>query len=336
MIPKKKLQVFVSSTYVDLKEERQAAVEAILNAGHIPAGMELFAAGDQSQMEVIRRWIDESDVYLLILGGRYGSIEPESGKSYIHLEYEYAIEKGMPHFALVVNEKYLDEKIAKDGKIVLEQDNNREFKAFKQLVTAQKVVRFWSDLRDIKYFILESLNQFEKREELIGWIKGDQAVNSGEIAEQIARLSKENAELREKLSLQTDNKEKFNGLTYNQLYDLLLNESWFDEDSVLFDEKDKKYAASFEKFLQPILLEFQDEKIKLIHLVWFYREKLLDVSLWVDNNVSIKSFKKLAKFGLIDWNASPTGTKFYLTKVGRNFILRLIYEKSIVSKGLEI
>ncbi len=58
MSQKKKLQVFVSSTYEDLKEERQAAVEAILNAGHIPAGMELFAAGDESQMAVIRRWID--------------------------------------------------------------------------------------------------------------------------------------------------------------------------------------------------------------------------------------------------------------------------------------
>ncbi|MBK7872138.1 MAG: DUF4062 domain-containing protein [Saprospiraceae bacterium] len=199
MIPKKKLQVFVSSTYVDLKEERQAAVEAILNAGHIPAGMELFAAGDQSQMEVIRRWIDESDVYLLILGGRYGSIEPESGKSYIHLEYEYAIEKGMPHFALVITDKGLDDKIEKDKRLVLEQDNNKELKAFKQFVTEKKVVRFWNDVRDIKYFILESLNEFEKREDLIGWIKGDQAVDSGEIAEQLARLSKENAELRERL-----------------------------------------------------------------------------------------------------------------------------------------
>jgi hypothetical protein len=91
MAQKKKLQVFVSSTYIDLKEERQAAVEAILTAGHIPAGMELFTAGDQSQMQVIKRWIDESDVFLLILGGRYGSIEPQSQKSYIHLEYEYAI-----------------------------------------------------------------------------------------------------------------------------------------------------------------------------------------------------------------------------------------------------
>ena len=89
----KKLQVFVSSTYTDLKEERQAAVEAILSAGHIPAGMELFTAGDESQMTVIKRWIDESDVYLLLLGGRYGSVEKVSGKSYTHLEYEYAISK---------------------------------------------------------------------------------------------------------------------------------------------------------------------------------------------------------------------------------------------------
>ena len=61
----KKLQVFVSSTYTDLIEERQAAVQAILDAGHIPAGMELFKAG-KSQMKTIRKWIDDSDVYMLI------------------------------------------------------------------------------------------------------------------------------------------------------------------------------------------------------------------------------------------------------------------------------
>src|SRR6185437_12937032 len=84
---RKRLQVFVSSTFIDLKAERQAAVEAILSAGHIPAGMELFAAGDESQMEVIKQWIDESDVYLLIFGWRYGSIDLKSAKSYTQLEY---------------------------------------------------------------------------------------------------------------------------------------------------------------------------------------------------------------------------------------------------------
>lgn len=58
--------------------------------GHIPAGMELFQAGSQSQKLTIERWIDESDVYLLILGSRYGSIEPVSNMSYTHWEYDYA------------------------------------------------------------------------------------------------------------------------------------------------------------------------------------------------------------------------------------------------------
>lgn len=84
---KRKLQIFVSSTYTDLREERQAAVEGILSAGHIPAGMELFSAGDETQLETIRRWISESDIYMLILGGRYGSIEPKTKKSYTQLEY---------------------------------------------------------------------------------------------------------------------------------------------------------------------------------------------------------------------------------------------------------
>ena len=66
----RKFQVFVSSTFADMKLERQAAVEAILEAGHIPAGMELFTAGDESQLDTIKHWIEASDVYVLLLGGR--------------------------------------------------------------------------------------------------------------------------------------------------------------------------------------------------------------------------------------------------------------------------
>lgn len=63
----KKLQVFVSSTYLDLKDERQKAVEGILRAGHIPAGMELFTAASKSQWQIIEEWIKESDILFLIL-----------------------------------------------------------------------------------------------------------------------------------------------------------------------------------------------------------------------------------------------------------------------------
>ena len=122
----KKMQVFVSSTYNDLQDERQSAVEAILKAGHIPAGMELFAAGDESQLEVIKQWIEQSDIFMLILGARYGSVEPNSKKSYIQLEYEYAVELNKPLFAAVMSDEYRKEKVQSEGEDVLELDHQNE------------------------------------------------------------------------------------------------------------------------------------------------------------------------------------------------------------------
>jgi hypothetical protein len=44
--------------------------------------------------------IDDCDYYLLIIGGRYGSTDPE-GVSYTEKEYEYAIEHGIKVIALL-------------------------------------------------------------------------------------------------------------------------------------------------------------------------------------------------------------------------------------------
>lgn len=126
----KKYQIFVSSTYVDLIDERQAAVEAILKAGHIPAGMELFTASNQSQWTIIQKWIDESDIYMLILGGRYGSIEPNSGLSYTELEYNYALAQNKPLFAVIMKDEALDNKVKQSGRCVLESDNPQKIKRF--------------------------------------------------------------------------------------------------------------------------------------------------------------------------------------------------------------
>jgi len=70
---RKRLQVFVSSTYTDMLPERQAAVESILKAGHIPAGMELFTAGDQTQLQVVNskpKFQVEATVTEIKLSGR--------------------------------------------------------------------------------------------------------------------------------------------------------------------------------------------------------------------------------------------------------------------------
>lgn len=217
----KKLQIFVSSTYSDLRDERQAAVEAILSSGHIPAGMELFSAGDESQMTVIERWIDESDVYLLILGGRYGSVDLKTGKSYTQLEYEYATSRNKPSFSVVVSQKGLDEKVKVLGRSAIEELNNKELHEFRSNVLT-KLVKFWDDTKDIKIAIHETLADFSYRKELIGWVKGDNTVNTGALAEEIARLTKENFELRSKLGeIKNESNALYAGLSYSQLEGLL-------------------------------------------------------------------------------------------------------------------
>lgn len=70
----KKYQVFVSSTYIDLVEERQEVMQALLELDCIPIGMELFPAADEEQWSLIKRLIDDCDYYILIVGGRYGSV----------------------------------------------------------------------------------------------------------------------------------------------------------------------------------------------------------------------------------------------------------------------
>ncbi len=196
---RKKLQIFISSTYLDLKLERQAAVEAVLRASHIPAGMELFSAGNESQLEIIKRWIEECDVYMLILGGRYGSLEPNSDLSYTEIEYRYALELGKPCFAIVIDESYLNQKVKEQGKDVLELDNPEKYKAFKKFVLS-KVCRFFSNESDIKLAILESISDIQLRYKLTGWIKFEDAPDVTPLLTELSILRKKNTELEKQLN----------------------------------------------------------------------------------------------------------------------------------------
>ena len=193
---KKKVQVFVSSTYADLIEERQAAVSAILKAGHIPAGMELFTAGDESQMETIKRWIDESDVFMLILGGRYGSIELTSSLSYTELEYDYAVNSGKPYFAVVIDEAALKQKVKERGVEVIETVYTRELEAFRKKVLS-RISAFFSNAQDIKLAVYETLSDIVFRYDLKGWVSGDEIPDIQSFTEQINKLREENKRLAE-------------------------------------------------------------------------------------------------------------------------------------------
>jgi hypothetical protein len=201
---KKKLQVFISSTYTDLLPERQAAVEAILRAGHIPAGMELFAAGDKSQMEIIKRWIDDSDVFLLILGGRYGSIEPESGKSYVHIEYEYAVSRNKACFAYVIKDDELERRGQQDYEKFRETQNRAKLEEFRRTLMNGKLVDLWSNADQLKYSINvsltgTSLTDLLEEKKLRGWVK-DEKIDFPSLLIEYNQLRVDNSKLQIKIN----------------------------------------------------------------------------------------------------------------------------------------
>lgn len=222
----KKLQVFVSSTYTDLKEERQAAVEAILDAGHIPAGMELFKSGNESQLKTIYKWIDESDVYMLILGGRYGTVETKSNKSYTQLEYEYALTKNIPVFAVVLSESFLTTKINSLGlSDVLEKKAPDKYQSFKSLVMS-KIIKKVDDCKDIKIQVHATLNEFINTYDLIGWIRNTNENDTIQLLKNNTNLLKENNSLNKQIQklqkqLNEKSKEQFGNYTFDDLLNIL-------------------------------------------------------------------------------------------------------------------
>jgi hypothetical protein len=95
-------QVFVSSTIKDLQEERRTVINTILKKGFLPAGMELFAAGNDEQWGVIEQRIRSCDYYVVIVAERYGSIA-QDGLSYTEKEYRFAKTIGVPIAALLLD-----------------------------------------------------------------------------------------------------------------------------------------------------------------------------------------------------------------------------------------
>jgi hypothetical protein len=137
-------QVFVSSTYSDLKDERRKVSETLAKAGFIPAGMELFPAADQDQLEFIQRVIDRCDYYVVIVGGRYGTLADDN-VSFTEKEYEYALSKGIPVLALL----HAEPQTIPVGKTDTEPTKVAKLRAFRKRLATGRLVRTWRKVDDL-------------------------------------------------------------------------------------------------------------------------------------------------------------------------------------------
>jgi len=190
----KRYQVFVSSTYADLREERSLVIQTLMEMDCIPSGMELFPAADEDQFEFIKKVIDDCDYYLLIIGGRYGSTTSE-GISYTEKEYQYAISKGLKVIALLHQEP----DSIPVGKTDKDAELAKRLAEFRDRVEEDRLVKYWRTAQELPGIVSLSLSKTIKTYPAAGWVRGNAAA-SAEVLEEINELRKKNAELAAALS----------------------------------------------------------------------------------------------------------------------------------------
>ncbi len=235
----RKYQVFISSTYEDLKEQRDAVVKAVLKMGHLPVGMEMFNAADQQQWEIIKRHIDNSDYYVLIMAHRYGSIGPK-GMSYTQHEYEYAVEKGIPCLGFVLHKDTLWPSTMMETGTA-----KKKLDGFKKKV-GERPVNFWDTTDKLALQVFASLSESITLSPRPGWVRASETAGP-QVAEELARLSRENEMLRAQHSADEFAEVKIalrNELYSSKLGNDTLNFNLGDVFAVICEKPDDTYAPS--------------------------------------------------------------------------------------------
>ena len=165
----KRYQVFLSSTYEDLMSERARTLRELARFNYIAAGMEYFPAIDEEQYDYIKTVIDDSDFYVIVVAGKYGSLAPD-GLSYCEKEYNYALEKGVPVIPLL----HRNISSLPDAKRETNPDTIQRLENFRKRLAQGRLAVFWSDETELCLSLVSSLAAITKRRPRPGWVRGSE------------------------------------------------------------------------------------------------------------------------------------------------------------------
>lgn len=189
----KRYQVFISSTYQDLSEERLEVIKALLELDCMPVGMEYFPAASEDSWSYISGLIEQCDYYIVVVGGRYGSLTPE-GISFTQKEYEFALSKSIPTIAFLHS---------RPGDIPVKKTDNNEIcrKKLEEFIAILKrnLCKEWNSSPDLGAVVSRSLTQLIRRIPRTGWIPANQA-SDPQATEELLELTKQVHTLKEELN----------------------------------------------------------------------------------------------------------------------------------------
>lgn len=173
------INFFICSTYLDLKNYRGTVIEKIKSKAGIINAQEFFGSRDQKPLKTCLEEVDKSNVFIMFIGSRYGSIDDEFGKSYVELEYEEAKKKGIPKFVYLADDNY------PVSPANIDFENHEKLDKFKkQLLSEHTITRFTTD-GDLAEKILQDLiRELPRKDFLIG---KDESLIASETTEETIR-----------------------------------------------------------------------------------------------------------------------------------------------------
>jgi len=163
-------EVFVSSTFEDLKEEREHVMRVLVERRCLPTGMEHFSASSRPPTERIERDIRSCDYYLLILAARYGSMVQGEAIGYTEREYDYARSVGKPVLAF-----FHADIMALPASKHENTDAGRELldKFWQKVKTGGLTIKKWTNVTDLGSAVKSALHDEILSNPRPGWVRSE-------------------------------------------------------------------------------------------------------------------------------------------------------------------
>jgi hypothetical protein len=153
-----KLTVVISSTLRDLPEHRKEVMAACLDQDMFPKMMEHLPASGAEAISASLKLVDEADVYIGIIAHSYGYVPRSSRISITEMEYNRAMERGIPRLIFIVDSS---QRLAEFFITNIDRDdaNAQRLANFKTRLETENIVKFFRSSTDLRAYAISSLSR---------------------------------------------------------------------------------------------------------------------------------------------------------------------------------